>query len=191
MKQTLINLGYTILSEHSINQNRDLFIVAVRNGVTEKFYVKYRKDPAFDSEGKPTGFFQTFSKQFPDFYEKNKDLGTVGESINLSVLANAIRIGADKLCFVYGDNKILCCYPRLFMNFALEHNLIRRQYLKLGKAVETTLSIPIKLLNPFEATEAFQQEYDKFRINLRENMLTEPNLYFERAKEKTKAIAKQ
>ncbi len=149
LKGFLGELGYTVLSESSCNAKRDLFIVVKRDGVVSKFYIKFRVSPAFDS-GKPVGFFQSFAEQFPEFYKAHCDLGCFGESVNLSVLEDAVRMGADKILFCFADEKVFWVYPLLFLNFGKEHNLIRQQYWQNSPVPETTISIPFGLLNKFE-----------------------------------------
>jgi hypothetical protein len=152
MRRFFEDAGFEIVSERVCNGNRDLFFVVRKNVALkpkenlERFYVKFRRGVSSGSNG---GLFQSFARQFPDFYAEHSDLGNVGESINVEVLQSAIDMDADKLFFCYGDGKVFWCYPLLFLKFSQSYGLVRSQYFGERKRLEITASIPFKLLNEF------------------------------------------
>lgn len=161
LKKNFNLVGFSVLSERVCNKSRDLFLVVSKDAVVEKFYVKFRRDVSFNDEGVAVGFFLTFHKQFPEFFLLNSALGAVGESINIEVLNEAIRLGVDRLLFCYGDGKVYWIYPALFKKFSETNNLIRKQeavnyynakdFTGQSKGVnEVTYCVPVKLLNRFE-----------------------------------------
>lgn len=148
------NADYTIVSRYVCNRGRDLFLVASKKDKVETFYIKFRKTISFDSNNKPVGFFLTFGKQFPEFYEENKQLGYFGESLNKQSLMSALDKGTDRLLFSYADKNIYWIYPKLIKKFGEKYNLIREQIRQPGEPFkETTYSIPFGLLQEFKLKE--------------------------------------
>lgn len=103
-------------------------------------------------------FYHSFSKEYEHLgkmypeYEQDE-----GESINKESLQDAQRNGCDKIVFIHPD-RIYWQYTNLFLNFAVNHHLIRIQdkaneYLfkdGIRKQVqEITFSIPSKLLEVY------------------------------------------
>jgi hypothetical protein len=103
-------------------------------------------------------FYNTFSKEFEHLgelfpsYKEDK-----GESINRDAITEAQRNNCEKIVFIHPD-KIYWQYTNLFLNFAVNHHLIRIQdkaneYLfkdGIRKQVkEITFSIPSKLLEVY------------------------------------------
>jgi hypothetical protein len=152
--------GYRIIKGVMENHERDLFLVAAKNGTIHKFYLKFRKNVAFENGEPSKGFFLSFYRQFPSFFSANKELGAFGESMNPEVLERAIYLGTEELVFCYADSVCYSIDPRVFKNFAEEHALVRPQekenyynamdYSGNRRAVnELCYSIPIKLLRRF------------------------------------------
>jgi hypothetical protein len=156
MRRFFEDAGFQVVSERVCNGSRDLFFVVKKGSEIERFYVKFRRGISSGSNG---GLFQSFSKQFPDFFAEHSDLGNVGESINVEVLQSAIDMDADKLFFCYGDGKVFWCYPLLFLKFSQSYGLVRTQYFGERKQLEITASIPFKLLTEFNMSEVVHNEH--------------------------------
>lgn len=145
LKKKFIEKNWRIINDWLYNNGKDLFIIVNKDGKREKFYVKFRQNPAF-IDGKPIGFFQKFGELFPEFHSKHKEMGSFGESINKEILENALSLETDRLLFCYNDDVVYSAYPLQFYKLAKENNLIRTPL--NGK--EQTMSAPYGLLEKFD-----------------------------------------
>lgn len=138
---------FRVLGVKSVNFGRH-FVVDTDRG---RFYVVFKRE-----------FFHSFASQFPHF-SSHPMYSAMGESLNKECLNVAIRRSAV-LVFVYPSGRIYRVFPALFKRFAEGNGLYRVQSRgffdkKLGKKVyETTLSIPLTLLDRFDVHPVEDQE---------------------------------
>lgn len=78
--------------------------------------------------------FMSFGKIFDDF-------DGMGESINKSVVEEAVKKNVDNFVIVYGDGKVYVINPTEFKDFAEKNDTIRET-----STGEVTMSVPINML---------------------------------------------
>lgn len=150
VESALREVHYTLRSKHQVyfnlktlnRFNHTLFIPPITREDVPRYYTVFKKD-----------FFTTFYKKFPLL----KGFKSIGESINVDYLKNAIDLNVDWILFVYDSGEIYRVSPKVIMKFCVDNDLIRTQdklnsfQNGIGKDIirETTYSFPIDLLERF------------------------------------------